>query len=176
MTNPRRALASWLLPVGLLASSPTIAAELVASVEIPTLQVAEYHRPYVAIWIENDRSRHQADIALWFDHSAADNEGTKWLKDLRQWWRRSGRTLEFPADGITGATRPVGLHQVRIDDTHPALANLPAGDFQLVIEAAREVGGRELVKLPFKWPVTGQVRESVKGSSELGLIELSMKP
>ena len=176
MAYTRRAIASFLLPLGLLASAPTSASELTASIEIPALQVAEYHRPYIAVWIENDRSRHQADLALWFDQKAADNEGTKWLKDLRQWWRRSGRSLEFPVDGITGATRPIGKHQIHFDENHSELAKLPPGNYQLVIEAAREVGGRELVKLPFQWPVKQETQEVFQGSSELGLIELTLKP
>ena len=36
---------------GLLAM-PAYAAELNLSVEVPQLNVAEYHRPYVAIWLE----------------------------------------------------------------------------------------------------------------------------
>jgi hypothetical protein len=165
-----------LVPLLLLAAAPTAASELSVSVEIPALQVAEYHRPYVAVWVENDRERHQANLALWFDHDAANNEGSKWLKDLRQWWRRSGRNLGFPADGFTGATRPAGHHQIRFNGSHKALAQLPSGSYQLVIEAAREVGGRELVKLPFNWPIVQESRSRAQGSDELGLIELSLKP
>ena len=32
--------------------TPALAASLTVGVEIPRLQVAEYHRPYVAVWIE----------------------------------------------------------------------------------------------------------------------------
>ena len=32
----------------------------------------------------------------------------QWLPDLRQWWRKSGRTLQVPVDGVTGPTRPAG--------------------------------------------------------------------
>ena len=35
-----------------LLTLPAYAAELEVSVEIPKLNVAEYHRPYVAIWLE----------------------------------------------------------------------------------------------------------------------------
>jgi hypothetical protein len=35
---------------GLLAT-PALAADLELSLEIPRLTVAEYHRPYVAVWI-----------------------------------------------------------------------------------------------------------------------------
>jgi hypothetical protein len=57
---------------------------------------------------------------------------------------------------------------------HPELGKLPPGDYTLVVEAAREVGGRELLKIPFKWgsASTGQAQ----GSSELGLVTLASKP
>ena len=50
----------------------------------------------------------------------------------------------------------------------------PAGNYQLMVEAAREVGGREVVSLPFEWPVTtDQVIEAV-GNQELGKITLNL--
>jgi hypothetical protein len=42
----------FLLPLFALLSAPVLAAEIQLEVEIPRLQVAEYHRPYVAIWLE----------------------------------------------------------------------------------------------------------------------------
>ena len=36
----------------LLTCLPALAADLRVQVEIPQLDVAEYHRPYVALWIE----------------------------------------------------------------------------------------------------------------------------
>ena len=165
--------AAALLAVG---SSTAIAAELKLDVEIPALQVAEYHRPYVAIWIETDKGRHQTDLAVWYDLELKDNEGTKWLKDLRQWWRRSGRQLEFPVDGLSGATRPVGTHSLTFGDEHAGLVAMKPGDYQLVVEAAREVGGRELLKLPFTWPVAAASEQTQNGEHELGRVTLSLQP
>ena len=48
-----------------------------------------------------------ANLAVWYQIDGPEEGfGTKWLPDLRQWWRRSGRNLEFPVDGLTSATRP----------------------------------------------------------------------
>lgn len=157
-------------------SSAAMAAELKLDVEIPALQVAEYHRPYVAIWIESDKGRHQTDLALWYDFEMKDKEGTKWLKDLRQWWRRSGRQLEFPVDGLSGATKPVGTHSLTFDSTGPELSHLAPGQYQVIIEAVREVGGRELVKLPLQWPVESVTEQTVSGEHELGRIHLQLQP
>ena len=166
--------ATLLLTTG---AAATQAAELKLDVEIPALQVAEYHRPYVAIWIETDKGRHQTDLAVWYDLEMKDNEGTKWLKDLRQWWRRSGRRLDFPVDGISGATRPVGVHSLSFDTAESAaLQSLAPGQYRVVVEAAREVGGRELVRLPFSWPVRQSSQHSESGAHELGRITLQLEP
>lgn len=151
------------------------AAQLNVEIEIPRLDVAEYHRPYVAIWIEQG-NQHIADLAVWYDLKMKNNEGEKWLKDMRQWWRRSGRTLNFPIDGVSSATRAVGKHQLSFDSQNPVLSKLPAGDYQLLVEAAREVGGRELIKIPFTWPPQAEHTETAQGSTELGAIVLQVKP
>ena len=57
-----------------------------------------------------------------------------------------------------------------------SLQNLAAGDYQLVVEASREVGGREVVRLPFQWPAKNHQQRQVDGTSELGTVTLSVKP
>ena len=47
-------------------------------------------------------------LALWYDLDNPKDEGDKWLKDIRQWWRRVGRDVEVPIDGVTSATRAPG--------------------------------------------------------------------
>jgi len=151
-------------------------AGLDVSVEIPRLDVAEYHRPYVAIWIENADQSVAADLAVWYDVAKKENEGTEWLKDLRQWWRRSGRGQQFPVDGVSGATKPAGTHAVRLEEGAGALAGLKPGNYALVVEAAREVGGRELVRVPFQWPAQKAERLAARGEHELGAVELNIVP
>lgn len=163
-----------LLPLVVLFSPAALAAELNISVEIPRLDVAEYHRPYVAIWLEKPDQSHVANLAVWYDLKKKDKEGEKWLKDMRQWWRKSGRSLEMPVDGISAATRAVGTHQLSYKGSEAPLQSLPAGDYTLVVEAAREVGGRELLRVPFTWPQASSA--SVQGSSELGAITLTVQP
>ena len=163
---------------GLLATTlPAQAADVVVDVEIPQLRVAEYHRPYIAVYVEGSDQKHAADLAVWYMmKDTAEGHGTKWLPDLRQWWRKSGRTLKVPVDGVTGPTRPAGRHALRFDDKHPALSRLPPGNYTLVVEAAREVGGRELLRIPFQWPVRQPQTGRVQGSSELGAIALTLRP
>lgn len=162
--------------LGTLLVAPAAAAELSLSIEIPRINAAEYHRPYVAVWVEGADGKAAANLTVWYqDKDTKEGHGTKWLPDLRQWWRKTGRTLKVPVDGITGPTRPVGKHVLNFDDKHPDLARLPAGNYVLVVEAVREVGGRELLKIPFAWkgkPSSG----SAQGKTELGRITLAAKP
>ena len=149
------------------------AADLSLSVEIPQLPVAEYHRPYVAIWIEGPDQAIAANLALWYQ---VRGDHTKWLPDLRQWWRRGGRDVKVPVDGLTGATRPAGQHILKFDAAAEPLSKLKPGRYELVVEAVREVGGREAVRIPFEWPIKAAKRESASGSKELGAVALSLNP
>jgi hypothetical protein len=162
---------------GLLASMPAYAATLDINVEIPKLNVAEYHRPYVAMWVEGADGKAAANLSVWYQHKdTAEGHGTKWLPDLRQWWRKTGRTLQVPVDGITGPTRPVGKHAISFNDRQSELRKLTPGSYTLVVEVSREVGGRELVKIPFNWPSKTAQSGSAQGTTELGAVTLAIKP
>ena len=163
--------------VGAALTIPAHAADLRLKIEIPRLNVAEYHRPYVAMWIEKPDQSFVADLAVWYDLKLANNEGNKWLKDMRQWWRKSGRNLDMPVDGLSGATRAPGEHQVVFQGAKSPLNKLQPGEYQVVVEAVREVGGRELLRVPFIWPADAKARQAkVKGETELGTITLEIKP
>ncbi|MFY8299713.1 DUF2271 domain-containing protein [Pseudoalteromonas sp. SS15] len=167
----------YIAPLLLVAvSAPSFASELKVSVELPRLDVAEYHKPYVAVWIENDSNKVVSNLAVWYDLDMRNNEGEKWLKDMRQWWRRTGRNLDLPVDGMSGATRGPGTHQMRFSLEQAQLQSLPAGNYRLRVEAAREVGGRELINLPFTWPQTKATTFKQAGNSELGAISFTINP
>lgn len=157
-------------------AAPAFAANLDLTVEIPKLNVAEYHRPYVAIWVERPGEGVVSTLSVWYDVKKKDQEGEKWLKDMRQWWRRIGRELDMPADGVSGATRVPGKHQVSFADGKAPLPALTPGKYELVVEASRETGGRELLRVPFEWPVKAPTHLAAQGENELGAIALDIKP
>ncbi len=177
------------IPFALCASlipGAVFAANLNVSVELPRIDVAEYHRPYVAVWLEREDRSVAANLAVWYQIKKAAMQGAgqppnpqggaKWLPDLRQWWRRSGRDLQMPVDGISGATRAPGEHVLNFDSSKGPLANLPAGQYKLVVETAREDGGREVVNIPFQWPARQAQQLTAKGETELGAIKLDVQP
>ncbi len=157
---------SALLLVGRLVAAPAAAAGTV-NVTIPQLKVAEYHRPYVAVWLEPAGGGTIRTLATWYDVKKGGNEpGTKWLSDLRAWWRKGGKSLAMPADGISGATRAPGSYAI------PLPGDIKPGAYVLNVEAARETGGRELVSMPISVPAKPA---KGAGKTELGAITLSAR-
>jgi hypothetical protein len=154
-----------LLIAGLIAAPASAAGTI--SVTIPRLPVAEYHRPYVAGWIEPTGGGAPTTIFVWYDvKKRGADAGTKWLADLRTWWRKGGRSMQMPANGVSGATRPPGVQTVALPDT------LKPGQYMLYVEAARETGGREIVSLPLTVPLKPA---SSSGKGELGTVTLSSR-
>ena len=157
-------------------STYAVGAELAVKFELPQLNVAEYHRPYVAMWLERADQSVATNLAVLYDVKKKDNGGAKYLKDLRTWWRKAGREVDLPIDGVSGATRTSGEQTLNFGPARNGIDKLPAGDYKLVIEAAREAGGRELVRLPFTLPLKGKQTISARGKEELGAITLQITP
>ena len=150
------------LLIGGIAAVPASAASV--SITIPRLTVAEYHKPYVSVWLEPAAGGAARTLSVWYEVKKGGNEpGTKWLSDLRAWWRKGGKSLKMPADGISGATRAPGSYTI------PLPADVKPGAYILHVEAARETGGRELVSLP----LTPSAKTS--GKTELGAISFSAR-
>ncbi|HRO32231.1 MAG TPA: DUF2271 domain-containing protein [Brevundimonas sp.] len=160
---------STTLAAGLVAGA-VHAADLTVTVEIPRISSASYHRPYVAMWIEQADQTAVQTLAVWYDTKLPNGEGKDWLKDLRTWWRKGGRAMTLPADGVSGATRAPGRQTVTIPAAR--LRNLPAGQYNLVVEAARELGGREAVRVPFRWGAANTGRAA--GTTELGAVSVAV--
>ncbi|MFT2092447.1 DUF2271 domain-containing protein [Paraglaciecola sp. 2405UD69-4] len=152
------------------------ASSLTLDIEIPQLDVAEYHAPYVAVWLQSKDRKQLTNLALWYDLEMKNGKGEEWLKDIRQWWRHSGRSLEFPVDGFSGATRKAGKYSLSFDKSQLDLDSLPDGEYRILVEAVREVGGREMLKLPLTLPITSNQDLSVQGKKELGKVTASLAP
>lgn len=151
--------------------------EMELTVQIPRIDVSEYHRPYVAIWLQDEDRKVIRNLAVWYQGKGSKGDvGAKWLPDLRQWWRRSGRALELPIDGVTGPTRPAGEHTLKVSDAHQDLSKTAPRKYVLVIETVREVGGRELLEIPFAWPVSESETHQAQGKKELGKVKITVNP
>lgn len=168
----RRSLALGAAALG----APAWGADLALTLTLPRLNVAEYHRPYVAVWLEKSIDQSFAGhLAVLYDVKKPNGGGTKWLKDMRQWWRKGGRDLNLPDDGVSGATRAPGEQVINLGKS-PALAKLAPGAYDVVVEVAREAGGREVVRLPLQWPPKVGQPSAVQGEHELGALQLNATP
>ena len=172
-----------LVAVAALALPSAFAASAQLTVEIPKMDVSEYHRPYVAVWVEREDHSVAANLAVWYQSkdgkdakSGKAEPGSKWLGELRQWWRRGGRDQTLPIDGVSGATRPAGQHQLAFDGSKGPFATLAPGSYKLVVEGAREVGGHELLSVPFEWPPKSPQHLSAQGDHELGALRFDLNP
>lgn len=156
------------IAAGVLAAGAASADELRVEIELPRMSVAEYHRPYVALWIARPDQSVVSHLDVWYQQEdGPEGAGETWLVDIRQWWRRIGRTLELDTDGVSRPTRPPGQHTISYQ-----LPALPPGDYLLNVEAAREVGGRELIGVPFRVSSNRVVEASAQGENELGAINM----
>jgi hypothetical protein len=132
------------------------ATELTLSLKLPAQQ-GEYHNPYVAVWLEDTTGKSVRTLVLW-------REGSKWLKDIRRWWRKVGRKDEQLVDAITSATRAAGLYQLSFKALDDNKKTLPHGDYVLNIEVVRENGGRGMTKQKFTLNGTNQTFNLVKNA------------
>jgi hypothetical protein len=138
---------------------------LTIALELPKQEHGPYHRPYVAVWIEDAKEQPVKLIELW-------REKPDWIKDLRRFWRKTGRSDQALVDARTGATKGPGKYQLSWKGDDNAGNPVLAGQYLLVVEAAREHGGRNLVKQAFQWDGSA-VDIQVKAGSEIGAIQLS---
>ncbi|CAN7182019.1 DUF2271 domain-containing protein [Phenylobacterium sp. LjRoot225] len=156
------------------AASPAAAADLVLQIDLPRQAAAEYHRPYVAVWLERTDQTPVGTLATWYETDSGDR-GERYLKELRQWWRKIGREQGVSADAVSGPTRAPGPQRTRVKGSSAVLAALPPGQYAVVVEAAREAGGRESLRLPLAWPSPRGQTARAAGEAELGAVSLTVR-
>jgi len=135
--------------------------------ELPAIETSQYHRPYVAVWVEDAQQQPVKLIALWV-------EKPDWLKDLRRFWRKIGRSNTALVDALSGATQKPGSYTLHWDGKDDDGGALPEGKYTLFVEAAREQGGRSLAKHEFTLPAKEAVIE-IAADGELGDISAVLR-
>ncbi|CAM2069195.1 DUF2271 domain-containing protein [Sulfidibacter corallicola] len=151
-----------------LLGSPAPAAEGVrVEIVIPQLDARPYHRPYVAIWLETTERKGVHTLAVW-------HEQDEWLKDMRQWWRKLGRSKEPPYDAVSGATRKPGSYRVLWNGLDAEGRPLPAGEYYLNVEAAREEGGRDFLRQKVVLGGDKPQHYTLTGRGEIGEVHIEI--
>jgi hypothetical protein len=96
--------------------------------------------PYIAVWVEDGDGNLVQTVSLWYEQSG---KGARWLNELRNWYSvGAGDTV------TSGATRAAGTYSVVWDGTGLDGQPVPAGDYVLFIEAAREHGPYSITSAP----------------------------
>jgi len=194
--------------LGALSTLPAAAADIGVKLELPEITTGRYEQPYVAVFLEKSDDTFVRSLSLW--HSLKNRHGgqagDRYLPDLREWWRASGTTSQLPIDGVSSATRGPGTHELLFTENKPPLNQLPAGNYQLVVEVAREIKGPhgdgprgprpmrdgeagaprgaggaskdalESLRIPFEWPVKKATTLDAKGKVELGAVAVTLTP
>lgn len=145
-------------------SAPIYAASLQIDLALPKPERGPYHRPYVAVWIEDKAEKPVRLIEIW-------REKPDWIKDLRRFWRKTGREDQALVDARTGATKGPGVYHLKWSGDDNSGNSVAAGEYLLVIEAAREHGGRNIVKQKFNWDGSA-IDLSLPAGSEIGAVTL----
>ncbi|PCI58685.1 MAG: hypothetical protein COB34_04705 [Methylophilaceae bacterium] len=149
-------------------SSPAISETVTVNVTVPIINEEPYHRPYMAVWIETPERIGVKTLAVW-------HEKKKWLKDLRQWWRKLGRENSAHYDAVTKATPKPGDYQLEWNGKDTAGNPLAAGYYFVCIEAAREDGGRDFIKQKIQLGMHTPQTYVLDAKPEIGPIRIHIK-
>jgi thiamine biosynthesis lipoprotein len=117
-------------------------------------------RPYLSIWLADDQFTLVRQLSL-------QGEQSRWLAELRSWWKLQRQQPQL-LDSISSATRKSGQYQLQWDGRDQQGKPLPAGQYVLWLEAAREDGGHEKIKLALRWQANQH--GCVQGRTEWGQI------
>jgi len=116
--------------------------ELTVAIELSLIEGYRVHRPYVAVWIEDEEHAPVRTIALWFGKY-------KYLRELRAWSREESTRSESEdthvMNSVSSATRPPGKYTFKWDGRDDFGNLVKAGKYTVMIEAAREHGSYQLM-------------------------------
>lgn len=123
-------------------------------------------RPYVAVWIEDEKGKPVRRLALWY-------RKPRWLPDLRE-FASAQRADAFDMASVASATRGAGDYSLVWDGKNDAGQFVVQGNYTVMIEAAREHGTYQLMKQSMKFD--GKVKSgSLAGNDEISGASLTYR-
>lgn len=121
------------------------------------------HRPFAAIWVENEKKESVRNLALWFNK-------TKWVPDLRNWYRINGDSFKANKENfasVTGATRNPGKYTIKWDGKDDKGKYVPQGKYTIMIETSKEHGTDEIIRQQMEF------KKAAKKVTNSGNVEIS---
>lgn len=121
--------------------------ELAVDLEIAAQEGGRYHRPYVAVWIEDEAGRPVRTLSLWVNNSG---RGPRYIRELKSWVfaQRDQQAAGGPdlVGTVSSATRLPGRYSVTWDGRDDNRKPVEQGTYRVHIEAAREHGTYQLMQ------------------------------
>ena len=121
--------------------------ELAVDFEIAAQQGYRYHRPYVAVWIEDASGRPVRTLSAWVNTTG---RGPRYIRELRRWFMAERDAEEAGAPDliatVSSATRLPGQYTVTWNGRDDRGNVVDQGTYRVLIEAAREHGTYQLMQ------------------------------
>lgn len=89
-------------------------------------------RPYVAVWVEDEKGVVVRHLALWGDER-------KYIPEMTGWWRAAREDMDL-AVSLASATRPAGKYVLAWDGKDQTGKPVPQGKYRVRFEINREHG------------------------------------
>ena len=119
--------------------------ELGINLELATIEGMRVHRPFVAIWIVDDKKQAIRQIALWYNKP-------RWLNEMRAWYSTYNDEFSSGNNAVTSttsATRSPGKYTLKWDGKDDKGNYVKQGSYMVYIEVAREHGTHQLLTQEF---------------------------
>jgi hypothetical protein len=142
--------------------------ELAIDFEIAPQQGGRYHRPYVAIWVEDASGRPVRTLTLWVQTTG---RGPRYIRELRRWFTLARDQADAGGpdlvDTVSSATRMPGRYSVSWNGRDDRGNVVEQGVYRVFIEASREHGTYQLVQRELTLG-TKPVAVDLPGNDEIG--------
>jgi hypothetical protein len=138
--------------------------ELAVDLEIAAQQGFRYHRPYVAVWVEDATGRPVRTLSLWVNTSG---RGPRYIRELRRWLTAERDQENALVSTVSSATRLPGQYSVTWNGRDDLGKVVDQGTYRVFIEAAREHGSYQLMQQALTLAVT-PVAADMPGNEEIG--------
>jgi hypothetical protein len=121
--------------------------ELAVELTLAAQQGGRYHRPYVAVWVEDAAGRPVRTLGLWVN---TGGRGSRYIRELRRWFS-AGRQVEAGGGpdlvaSVSSATRLPGRYTVTWNGRDDRGRPVEQGTYRVYVEAAREHGTYQLMQ------------------------------
>jgi thiamine biosynthesis lipoprotein ApbE len=148
--------------------TPAAPLDLLITLELARSDAWRYRRPYVAVWVEDAQGAPVRAISLW-------SEKPRYLNELRRWYHDYPSSRQYGAElspSVSSATRPPGKYTLRWDGTDDKGNPVKPGRYTILVEAAREHGGYDLMHHEISFDGETPAQSSLPAGNEIAGVQL----